>query len=74
MARMVPKKYSNEFFGFYTFSGKFTSFLGPFLLGIITKSFESQRAGIFIVLFFFTIGLFFLLSVDVKKALLIKNK
>lgn len=74
MARIVPKKYSNEFFGFYTFSGKFTSFLGPFLLGIITKTFDSQRAGIFIVLFFFITGLFCLLTVDVNKAILMKNK
>ncbi len=74
MARMVPTKYSNEFFGFYTFSGKFTSFLGPFLLGIITKTFNSQRAGILIVLFFFITGLFCLLTVDVKKAILMKDK
>ena len=74
MARMVPKKYSNEFFGFYTFSGKCTSFLGPFLLGLITKAFNSQRAGIFIVLFFFIIGLILLFFVDVKKASLISEK
>ena len=74
MARMVPKKHSNEFFGFYTFSGKFTSFLGPFLLGLITKAFNSQRAGIFIVLFFFIVGLILLFFVDVKKASLVSEK
>ena len=31
MSRLTPKEKNNEFFGFYAFAGKATSFLGPFL-------------------------------------------
>ena len=61
MARFVPKDRENEFFGFFAFSGKATAFAGPFLLGILTATFESQRAGISVIFLFFLVG-FFLLS------------
>jgi UMF1 family MFS transporter len=35
MGVMTPKEHSAEFFGFFNFSGKATSFLGPFLFGLI---------------------------------------
>jgi UMF1 family MFS transporter len=56
MGRFVPPEKENEFFGFFAFSGKFTAFLGPLLLGILTEMFNSQRAGISAVFFFFVIG------------------
>ncbi len=56
MARLIPAKRETEFFGFYAFSGKATSFMGPLLLGIFTAYFHSQRAGIAVILVFFVIG------------------
>ena len=50
MARFVPKDKVNEFFGFFAFSGKATSFLGPFLLGYLTQAFGSQRFGVAVVI------------------------
>jgi len=56
MGRFVPDDKENEFFGFYAFSGKATAFAGPFLLGTLTSAFESQRAGLAVVLVFFVVG------------------
>ncbi len=56
LGRFVPPKKENEFFGFYAFSGKATAFLGPFLFGVLTSQFGTQRAGIVAVLALFLIG------------------
>jgi UMF1 family MFS transporter len=64
MARFVPANASNEFFGFFAFSGKLTAFIGPLLLGILTQAAGSQRAGVAMLLVMFAIGLVLLLWVD----------
>lgn len=56
MARLTPKEKESQFFGFYAFSGKFTAFLGPLLLGLLVELFSSQRAGMAVVIIFFVIG------------------
>ena len=65
MGRLTPKGKINEFYGFFAFSGKFTSFLGPLILGLLTKYFSSQRMGVSVVFFFFFIG--FILMSRVKE-------
>ncbi|MDH4045085.1 MAG: MFS transporter, partial [Gemmatimonadota bacterium] len=64
MGRFVPEKHQAEFFGFFAFSGKITSFMGPILLGTATAMFASQRAGVATVLIFFVIGGGLLLTVS----------
>ncbi len=64
LARLTPANKENEFFGFFAFSGKFTAFLGPFALGILTEIFHSQRAGMAIVLVLFLLGGLLLWPVD----------
>jgi len=64
MGRFTPAAKENEFFGFYAFSGKLTSFFGPLLLGWFTSLFDSQRIGITTVLVFFVLGGLLLLKVD----------
>jgi UMF1 family MFS transporter len=64
MARFIPKANTNEFFGFFAFSGKLTSFLGPLLLGIFTSTFGSQRMGVSVILVFFVFGLWLIYRVD----------
>jgi UMF1 family MFS transporter len=64
MSRFVPEKHQAEFFGFFQFSGKVTSFLGPILLGVATTAFASQRAGVATVLLFFLVGGLLLATVD----------
>jgi len=64
MARFVPLESENEFFGFFAFSGKFTAFLGPFLLGLLTQWTGSQRWGISVVLVMFVVGMLILIPLD----------
>ena len=64
MGRFVPSDKETEFFGFYAFSGKATAFIGPFFLGILTEMFNSQRAGISIVVVMFIVGSLILTRVD----------
>ncbi|RJP18898.1 MAG: MFS transporter [Candidatus Omnitrophota bacterium] len=67
MGRLVPREKENEFFGFYAFSGKATSFLGPLLFGILTERLNTQRAGMFIVILFFICGSIILTFVNEKE-------
>lgn len=64
LGRFIPPEKENEFYGFFAFSGKATSFLGPFLFGQMTAAFGTQRAGVAIVLAFFVLGAGLLLWVD----------
>lgn len=67
LGRFVPFEKENEFYGFFAFSGKATAFLGPMLLGILTDTFGSQRAGIACVILFFVLGGLFLFRVDEQR-------
>jgi len=69
MGRFTPEKHQAEFFGFYTLSGKITSFLGPILLGSVTAMLQSQRAGVATVMLFFLVGGITLLLVDEPKGI-----
>ncbi len=64
MGRFTPSHMKSEFFGFYAFSGKATAFLGPLLLGILVDIFQSQRAGITVVIVLFVLGGWLLRGVD----------
>ena len=63
LARLTPKKRVSEFFGFYSFTGKLTSILGPVVYGQIAYLTGSQRYSILSVLCFFVVGGLLLLSV-----------
>jgi MFS transporter, UMF1 family len=63
MARLAPEDMRNEMFGLFAFSGKATSFVGPFLLGTVTLAFDSQRAGLSTVLLFYVVGMVLLWGV-----------
>ena len=64
MGRLTPPDKINEFYGFFAFSGKLTSFLGPMLLGVFTKYFSSQRYGVAVVFIFFFIGFLLMRNVN----------
>lgn len=69
MGRFTPADKENEFFGLFAFSGKATSFLSPFLLGLLTRLSGSQRVGISIVIVFFILGYIVLQYVDEKEGM-----
>ena len=66
LGRLIPKDMEGEFYGFFAFSGKATAFLAPFLLGLLTEAFHSQRAGFSVVLLFFIVGGGILIGVKEK--------
>lgn len=69
MARFVPAKHQAEFFGFFAFSGKVTSFMGPILLGTVTAMFQSQRAGVATIVLFFVIGGLLMMTVNERRGI-----
>lgn len=64
MARLAPPERRTEMFGLYALSGKLTAFLGPFLFGMATLAFGTQRAGMgVVVVLLLAGGLLLLLAV-----------
>ena len=63
-AKSIPDEKKYEFFGFYSFAGKVTSFIGPILFGTIAYIFSSQKIGMASLLVLFAIGFFILLKVE----------
>jgi UMF1 family MFS transporter len=67
MARMVPEEKQGEFFGFFAFSGKATSFLAPLAYGEASRAFGSLRAGVATVVIFFVVGMVLLARVQERE-------
>lgn len=66
MVRLIASKSAHaEMFGLYALSGKITAFIGPWILGVVTLQFSSQRVGMGTVLVFFALGALSLLPVRV---------
>ena len=62
--KSIPDKKKYEFFGFYSFSGKVTAFIGPVLYGTISYIFSSPKIGMASLLVLFAVGLLILRKVD----------
>jgi len=71
-AKSIPDEKKYEFFGFYSFSGKVTSFIGPVLFGTISYSFSSPKLGMASLLILFAVGL--LILTKVKNDYRVENK
>lgn len=44
--KIIPKKRSNEFYGFYNIFGKFSAIMGPALMGVITQITGKTQYGV----------------------------
>lgn len=55
-ARLIPKEQSAQYFGFFNMLGKFSSILGPLLMGLVALLTNNTRASILILLVFFLSG------------------
>lgn len=60
LARMVPEHQHGEFFGFFAFSGKLSSIMGPLTYGSVVVFTGSHRAAMASILIFFVAGLMIL--------------
>ncbi len=67
MASMTPKAHTAEFFGFYNFSGKATSFLGPIVYSTIQFQFGSPHLAIVSLLAFVLVGGALIYNLDFKQ-------
>ena len=66
LGRFVPPAKETEFYGFFAFSGKAIAFMGPLFYGQMTTLFGSQRYGVGMLIAFFLVGGFVLMTVDEK--------
>ncbi|CAH1657208.1 MFS transporter [Chelatococcus asaccharovorans] len=56
LVRLAPPGQAGQFFGLFALSGKVTSFLGPTLVATATFLFDSQSAGLAVLIGFFGVG------------------
>jgi UMF1 family MFS transporter len=56
MAHMAPAEQRGAYFGLFALSGRVTGFLGPLALSLMTALFQSQRAGMAVIVVFLVIG------------------
>ncbi len=57
LSQAAPPHIRTELFGLYALSGKATAFMGPLMVGLLSDVFNSQRAGMAIIVVFLLIGL-----------------
>ncbi|MBL9122211.1 MAG: MFS transporter [Planctomycetaceae bacterium] len=67
MGRMTPETRAAEFMGFFNFSGKATSILGPVLFANTLKATGSAHWAILSLLVFFVLGTLLVLPVNVER-------
>lgn len=67
MGVLTPERHSGQFFGFFNFSGKATSFMGPFVFGTIFWLTGSARPAILSLLVFFLVGWAITVRVNVQE-------
>jgi len=66
LARLAPQEKLAEFFGLFALSGKITSFAAPTLVATVTAVTVSQKAGVSVLLVFFTVGALLLARVRIS--------
>ena len=69
LASFVPQNKQAELFGFYAFSGKLASVLGPLSYGLVLGATESHRWALASVVIFFIVGLCLLARVDEEEGI-----
>jgi UMF1 family MFS transporter len=67
-AQMIPGGKEAEFFSIYEVSERGTSWIGPFIFGIVNQMFGNLRPAIWSLIFFFVVGAILLSRVNVHRA------
>jgi UMF1 family MFS transporter len=68
-SKIIPKNQEAEYFSLYEISERGTSWLAPFIFGLVYQITSSYRFAILSLLVFFVVGLYLLLRVKVEKAI-----
>jgi UMF1 family MFS transporter len=63
LARLAPADRLTQFFGLFALSARVTSFVGPFLVAVVTAATASQKAGMAVLVAFFLAGMILLWTV-----------
>lgn len=71
--KIIPKKSSNEYFGFFDIFGKFADFFGPLILSLSVVLFDASRYGILMLVILFVIGFILLTKVEKHERLMKLN-
>lgn len=67
MGVMTPQRHTAEFFGFFNFSGKATSWMGSILVGVVAPLTGSFRLAIVSLIVLFALGLLVVVRIDVAQ-------
>jgi UMF1 family MFS transporter len=67
IGRLAPPGMVTEFYGLFALSGRATTFMAPFLIGVFTQISASQRAALVVVLVFLVVGFALLWFVKAEK-------
>ena len=68
LIRLAPRDRIAQYFGLFALTGKVTSFIGPLLIGAVTAATASQKAGMAVLVIFFTAGMVLLMMVREPEA------
>ena len=69
LARLAPRDRLTQFYGLFALSARVTSFIGPFVVAVVTAVTASQKAGMAVLVAFFLIGIALLSRVRVSPVL-----
>ncbi|MGE5147098.1 MAG: MFS transporter [Candidatus Eiseniibacteriota bacterium] len=67
IGRLAPPGMVTEFYGLFALSGRATTFMAPFLIGVFTQVSGSQRAALVVVLVFLVVGFALLWNVKAEQ-------
>ena len=67
LVHVAPPQKIGEFFGFYAMAGNITVWIGPAVVGIMTRAFDSQRIGMISISVLFFVGLALLFTIRADK-------
>jgi UMF1 family MFS transporter len=67
LARLSPPDRLTQFYGLFALSARVTSFIGPFVVAVVTAATASQKAGMAVLIGFFLIGMALLARVRVAQ-------
>jgi UMF1 family MFS transporter len=73
-AKIIPKNYSSEFFGFYNIFGKFAAIIGPSLMALTTTITGMAKYSIFALIPLFVAGFFVFITLPKDRDIVVHQE